>query len=300
MPMLPAATPVASATATDPDTGVASIPAPIRAMLDAATASGNEADVATIVKYARAADPASADAVQAAAQRWHEARAAASVARVREARFLDLWTGKAELGGWLTTGNSENAGLTATVDVKREGIRWRQKLRAQIDYQENLGVPTREHFLAGYELNFKIDERAYVYGQTLYESDRFLGFFDRVSGSLGAGYSAVKTPAVRLDLEAGPAYRYTDYSDDVVRASLAARGSVDLKWQLAHGLSLTQVGSAYVERYNSTLAGTTSLGARLIGPLSAQLSYNVQYESQPPPGARTTDTTGRVGLTYTF
>ncbi|RZM24711.1 MAG: DUF481 domain-containing protein, partial [Sphingomonas sp.] len=41
------------------------IPENIRAMLDAALDAGNESDVSTIVKYARAADPLSGDAVLA-------------------------------------------------------------------------------------------------------------------------------------------------------------------------------------------------------------------------------------------
>jgi putative salt-induced outer membrane protein len=290
----------APAIAADPGTNVGDIPAPIRAMLDAALASGNETDVSTIVKYARSADPGSADAVQRIASQWHDRRTAANVAKVRAARFLDLWTGKVELGGSRTTGNSDTAGVTASVDVKREGIDWRQKFHAQVDYQENLGITTREHFLASYEPNYKLNERAYLYGQLQYESDRFLGYTDRVSGSLGAGYSAIKTPRVQLDVELGPAYRYTAYTDDNLQASIAARGSIDLKWKLLRNVTVSQNAAAYVQRFNSTLASTTSLSAHLFGPLSAQLSYNVQYESEPPAGSVSTDTTSRAGLVYAF
>ena len=38
----------------------------------------------------------------------------------------------------------------------------------------------------------------------------------------------------------------------------------------------------------------------LFGPLSAQLSYAVQYESMPPEGRRDTDTTSRASLVYSF
>ena len=103
-----------------------------------------------------------------------------------------------------------------------------------------------------------------------------------------------------FDLELGPAYRYTEFTDDTVQASVAARGSLDLKWKLLRNVTLAQNASAYVQRFNSTLASTTSLSARLFGPLSAQLSYNVQYESEPPVGSVSTDTTSRAGLVYSF
>ena len=93
------------------------IPENIRAMLDAALDAGNESDVSTIVKYARAADPLSGDAVLAIAEKWKADRAAQRTQVIRQASFLDLWSGRAEVGGYLTTGNSDTAGGTAVVDL---------------------------------------------------------------------------------------------------------------------------------------------------------------------------------------
>lgn len=276
------------------------IPPPIRAMIEAAIAAGNDAEVTTIVKYARAADPASGDAVAKLAATWRDERQRAHDTRVRSAGPLELWSGRAELGGYLTTGNSETMGLTGQLDLTREAIQWRHKLRLKADYQRSLGITTREHYLASYEPNYKIDSRRYVYGAVQFEGDRFLGYDQRYSSSFGAGYSVIQSPAMKLDLELGPAYRYTAFTDASVQRSIAARGSVDFGWKLAPGLRLTQAASAYLQQYNSTVSGTTALAARLIGPLSAQLSYVVQYESMPPVGRRTTDTTSRAALVYTF
>ncbi|MGC5797807.1 DUF481 domain-containing protein [Sphingomonas sp. NFX23] len=276
------------------------IPETIRAMLDAALEAGNEADVNTIAKYARAADPLSGDAVLAIAEKWKADRAAQRTQVIRQASFLDLWSGKAEVGGYLTTGNSDTAGGTAVLDLNREGLRWRQKFHAQADYQSNQNITTREHYLASYEPNYKIDDRAYIYGVAQYEGDRFLGYFNRYSTSVGAGYSVIKTAGTKLDLELGPAYRYTEFTDDTEQSSIAARGTANFSVRILSGLSVSQVASAYVQRYNSTLSGTTSLNAKLIGPLSAALSYSVQYESEPPVGSVSTDTTSRASLVYSF
>ena len=276
------------------------IPETIRAMLDAALEAGNEADVNTVAKYARAADPLSGDAVLAIAEKWKADRVAQRTQVIRQASFLDLWSGKAEIGGYMTTGNSDTAGGTAVLDLNREGLRWRQKFHAQADYQSNLNVTTREHYLASYEPNYKVDDRAYIYGVGQYESDRFLGYYNRYSTSVGAGYSVLKTAGTKLDLELGPAYRHTEFTDDTVQSSLAARGTANFSVRILSGLSVSQVASAYVQRYNSTLSGTTSLNAKLIGPLSAALSYSVQYESEPPIGSVSTDTTSRASLVYSF
>ena len=276
------------------------IPPPIRAMLDAAIASGNESEVSTIVKYARAADPASGDAVLKIADEWRAIRAKDRETRIERAGWLDLWTGRAELGGFVTTGNSDTAGVTGILDLTREGLEWRHKVRGQADFQRSLGITTREHYLAAYEPNWKVDSRRYVYGALQYESDRFFGYSNRYSASAGGGYSAVQTSAMTLNLELGPAFRHTEFTDAMVESSIAARGSVDLDWKLTTGLTLRQDASAYLQRYNSTVSSTTAMAAKLLGPLSAQVSYTVQYESMPPVGRVSTDTTSRASLVYTF
>jgi putative salt-induced outer membrane protein len=276
------------------------IPPTIKAMLDAAMESGNENDVAVIVKYARSAAPDSGDLVARLATDWRNERLRKAQARIRDADFFDLVKGHAELGGYVTTGNSENIGLTAAVEIKREAIEWRHKLRLQADYQQSLGVTTRERYLAAYEPNWKFDDRAYLYGAAQYESDRFSGFSDRVSLSTGIGYSAIRSPAVKLDLEVGPAFRHTRFIDQPEESNAAARGSLDFGWKLSRGISVTQNASAYVQDANSTVSSKSALLARLIGPLSAQFSYSLQYESIPAIGRKSTDSTSRAALVVDF
>ncbi|MBO9713777.1 YdiY family protein [Sphingomonas sp.] len=290
------AVPLLLANTGDPGT----IPPQIKAMLDAAMASGNEGDVATIVKYAKSAAPDSANDIARIAGDWRETRRRQAEKRLREASFVALIKGRAEFGGYITTGNSNNIGLTASIELKREALEWRHKLRLQADYQRSLGVTTRERYLAAYEPNWKFDDRGYIYGAAQFESDRFLGFNQRYSVSAGAGYSALRTPRTKLDLELGPAYRETSFTDQHTEANVAARGSIDFGWKLTKGISLTQNASAYLQSANSTVSSKSAVLARVIGPLSAQLSYTLQYESMPPVGRKTTDTTSRAALVVDF
>lgn len=282
------------------NTDPATIPPPIKAMLDAAIATGNDAEIATVVKYARIADPASGDAAQALAAAWAGDRAREHTEVLQQASFLDLWTGKVELGGYITTGNSDTAGATGIAQATREGLKWRHKFYVQADYAESLGVATRRHLLAQWQPNYKIDDRSYVYGATVFESDPFLGYHERYSLSAGAGYGLVKEPAVTLSLELGPAYRHTRFIDQRVEESVAGRGSLDFDWKISPQITFTQDASGYLEKFNSSLSSTSALSAKVLGPLAASVSYAVQYESQPPEGRKTTDTVGRASLVYSF
>ena len=280
--------------------GNVDIPTPVKAMLDAAIAGGNPSEVAIVEKYARTASPDSAEAITQLANAWRTERETARLARLRDAGPWQLWTGNAEIGGYVTTGNTQDIGVSGQLNLQRETVRWRHKMRLAADYQESRGLVSREHYLAAYEPNFKFSPRGYVYGAAQYESDRFLGYDNRYSTSIGAGYSLLKSARTKLDLELGPAYRYVEFTDSVTQSAIAARGTVDFQWRLTSGLSISQIASAYVQQDNSTVSGTTAVTAKLIGPLSASLSYNVQYESTPPIGSVSTDTTSRAALVYSF
>jgi len=304
LPLLTAALPAVAMPMDDDDSTAAleaaNVSPALKAMLEAAMQSGNENDVAVIVKYARAADPESADKLVKIAADWRDSRVKKAQAKIRSADFFALVKGHAELGGYVTTGNTENVGIAAAMELKRDGLDWRHKLRVQADYQESLGITTRERYLAAYEPNWKFDDRAYLYGAAQYESDRFSGFSDRVSLSSGIGYSAIKSPAVKLDLEVGPAFRYTRFIAQPAESNAAARGSLDFGWKITRGISVTQNASAYLQNANSTVSSKSALLTKLFGPLSAQFSYSLQYESTPAIGRKSTDSTSRAALVVDF
>jgi putative salt-induced outer membrane protein len=279
---------------------IAQIPPQVKAMLDAAMESGSESEVAIVEKYARSASPDNALAITELTAKWRADRRVSADSKLRSADFLALLKGRIEVGGFLTTGNTDNIGVTANIAVSRDGYRWRHKLALLAEYQESAGVTSREHYRAAYEPNYKIDDRAYIYGAAQFESDRYLGYFERYSGSVGAGYSVVKSSSVGLDLELGPAYRYTRFSDETVESNIAARGSARFGWTLASGVRLTQDASAYLQSANSTLTGRTALAAKLFGPVSAQLSYDVSYETKPPAGRVHSDSATRASVAYSF
>lgn len=276
------------------------LPPAVETMLLAAFDSGNEGEVNTIAKYAKTATPDATEMINRRVGDWKRARAEANQKHLSEAEFFELVKGRAEVGAWLTTGNTDNIGVNGVLDLRREGWLWRHKLRLQADYQESLGVTNRERYLAAYEPNYKLGDRAYIYGAAQFESDRFLGYTERYSASLGAGYSAIKSPGMTLDVELGPAFRYTDFVNAENERNLAARGSLDFMWKLTRSITFEQDASAYLQSANSTVSSKSAVRARLVGPLSGQMSYTVQYESEPPTGRVSTDTISRASIVYDF
>lgn len=286
---------------------LAEIPGPVRAMIDAAIAGGDEAKVRTVIELARETNPddaAQLDAILAdyesdlAAQA--QVNAAADRQRIRQASLLENWSGRGELGASRSTGNSSNTGLTAGLALKREGIDWRHKLSGRADYQRSNGVTTREQFLARYEPNYKISDRLFGYALAQFERDRFQGYSARYSVSGGLGYDLIASEEMSLAIKAGPAWRRTERIGGLTQNHIAGLAELDFDWQLAERIALTQNAGAFVQAGSSTLISETGLQAGIADDFQLRLSYTFEHDTDPPAGAVKTDTLSRVTLIYDF
>lgn len=296
---------------------LAELPQPVRAMIEAAIATGDEGKVRTVAEIARTTNPDDTAAIDALIADFTASLAARKAAEaearhiaLREASLLENWSGRGELGGFRATGNSSNTGFTAGLTLERQGIAWRHRLTGRADYQRANGVTTREQFLGRYEPNINVSDRFYIYALAQYERDRFQGFSGRYALSGGMGYQAIKADALQLSLKAGPAYRVTQFVDGREESRIAGLLALDFDWQITERLKLTQdtnavaetggTAVAIIDSRNTSIDLTTGLDATIAKSLKARISYAVEYDSNPPPGAVQTDTLSRVTLIYDF
>ena len=296
---------------------LAEVPAPVRAMIDAAIATGDAKKVDTVIALAKQTNPADADeidALQAAfrADQTHAANLAKKrqELQIRNASVFDRWKGKGQLGGSRSTGNSDTIGISAAIDLKRTGIDWTHHIAASVDYQRSGGVTTRERYNALYEPHYDIRDNFFAYGLAQFERDQFQGFDARYSTSLGIGYQLIKSNDMNLSVKAGPALRRTEYTAGGGETRLAALLGYDFDWKLADSLKFTQSsnvvadgassGTVILDSSTTTVAINTGLEAKITPKFSTQFSYQINYDSNPPVGAEKTDTISRVTLVYGF
>jgi putative salt-induced outer membrane protein len=295
----------------------AELPPPVRAMIDAAIATGDKGKVATVIELARQTNPQDAaeiDAIEATyktglAQR-EKARAAAREQEIRQAGLFDLWSGRGELGGSRSSGNSKTVGVSLALTLERKGIDWSHKIQARADYQRSNGLTSREQLFASYEPRFQIDDGLFAYGLAQFERDPLQGFSGRYVASGGLGYKLIDRKNLSLALKAGPAYRVTDFVVGPDATSLAALAGLDFDWRISERLSLTQDTSAVAEGGgqataiiggdNTSINVVTGLNAKITDRFGARLSYTIDYNSNPPPGAVSTDTLSRMTVVYDF
>lgn len=295
----------------------AELPEPVRAMIEAAIATGDKGKVAAVVEIARKTnsdDVAEIDALDAGFQAQLAEQAAAERARkeeeIRTAGLFSNWSGKGQIGAFQSSGNSDDAGISLALNLDRKGIDWQHKLRANVDYRRSNGRTSREQYLLAYEPRFNINPDLFAYSLAQYERNRIQGFLGRYSVSGGLGYNVIDTPSLDLSLKAGPAFRHTEFVDGMSEDRLGGLAGLDFDWRITDRLTFTQDsnmiaetgGSAtvIVDSSRTTLNLVTGLEAKMTDRLTTRLSYAVDYDSNPPAQAVSTDTLTRFTLVYGF
>lgn len=295
----------------------AALPDPVKAMIDTAIASGEKQDVLAIVKIAKATNPddaAEIDAMLADYNNTQAKKAEAALREKQEAGFFENWKGQGELGGFRSTGNTRNLGLSGGIKLVKDAVKWRLNFQARADYERNRGKTTRDQLTATVEPNYKFNKKLYAYGLAQFERDRFQGFSARYTLSGGLGYELVSTKNLRLAVKAGPAFRITNFAGGNSESSLAGLVGLDLDWTISDHLKFSQDAGgtwasdaqgytsavAIIDSDNTTFQATSALDAKLIGSLSARLSYTIEHETNPPVGRIKTDTLSRATLVYDF
>ena len=286
-------------------------------MIETAIATGDAAKVAAVIAVARSSFPEDAAEIDELEAGWKLAKAErdaaaeeARVAKIENAGLLELWSGEGELGGFQSSGNTDSVGVAASLKLKREGIDWSHRLRARVDYQRQNGVTSREQYLFAYEPRWQFDDRLFVYGLAQYESDKIQGFSDRYAVSGGVGYKVVDRDGLSLSVKAGPAYRVTEYTDGRTENRIAALAGLDFDWRIFERLTFSQDANALAESggeaqlivdgSNTSLTFVSGLDFLISNRLRSRLSYQLDYDSNPPVGKVSTDTLTRATLIYGF
>ncbi len=276
------------------------IPKDVEQMIRTAGKDGDSSTFRATAGAARKTFPKSVKEINKLVADMNAASAWRKRVRLQRQGFLQGWKGQGQVGAGSTTGNSRSTTLSLGVALNREGLRWTHAYTATIDYQKDFGRESKGRYFTDFQSNYRFSDRAFVIGILSLEDNRFAGFKRRFSESVGLGWQLIVSPTMNLSVEAGPALRQTDFITQGSERSLAARAAVNYDWKILDRLKLTETASLYGERRDSTFTSNTALTANLIGSLSAQLSYLVQFESNPPQGLEQVNTTSRLTLVYSF
>lgn len=271
----------------------------VRTMVEKAVRSGDAAKRDAVVGVAKESYPESADEIDAYVASIESEMTAHKQEELANAGFFDNWTGQGEAGASIATGNSDTKNFAAGLKLAKEGLHWRHAITGSADYQRSEGETNQERFFVGYAANYKFSERLYALAGATWERNQVSGLKSRFTEMLGVGYKVIDRPTFRWAVEGGPALRQARFVDRDEN-TLAFRAASDIGWDITPTVLFTQNTAAIIQSGSDSIIAQTALTAKLLGALSARMSFNVQYESEPPLGDKKTDTVTRLTLVYDF
>lgn len=213
------------------------------------------------------------------------------------------WQATAELGGTMTTGNTETSTLKAKLNMKHEIAQWKNAYFADVLYSEDGENKTASRWKVGAKGGYVIDETSNMFILGEHEQDEFSDY-DSVS-SFAGGYSKrlLKSEQSLLDLDVGPGYKYFDLMNGTSEKTGILHIGVSYENTLSETSKFTQVlvsDIAFKDDTSTLSRSETAITANIMGELAMKLGLTIRHDNNAGIDKKSIDTETTVTLLYTF
>ncbi|HTX23325.1 MAG TPA: DUF481 domain-containing protein [Steroidobacteraceae bacterium] len=227
---------------------------------------------------------------------------------------MGVWTGTGQLGYVSSQGNSPAKSANAVLDMSYLENLWKHMFHFDFLYGESGNVTSAERWDTLWQSNYNFTSNLYVFGNARYGHDLFDGFEYQASGTAGVGYNLIKSDSTALSIQLGAGYLWqrpeeiTKNPDGLVisRMLLPTANTTVATFGLTYSQKLTasttlsdnllvNAGSS-----NSQITNALALTVKMSTKLAVSLGYNIQDNTQPPPGLKSLDSFETVNLVYSL
>jgi putative salt-induced outer membrane protein len=221
--------------------------------------------------------------------------------KVEHLGVIEGLRGEVAVGGFYSTGNSKEWGVTGSAALRREGKRWVNSLDLVGDRKSEDGHKVTDRLAATYRLRRNlVRSNWFVTGGLRYDRDTFAGFSRRFGQFVGLGYQLSNNRRFKWDVMAGPGLRQTRFIEAADENQLGVYARTSFIWQLNDALKFTEDLSASFGNGNNTYLSTLSLTSDVHRGFALRLSTTTEIETQPPSNRKKVDTQSRASVVYVF
>jgi putative salt-induced outer membrane protein len=214
----------------------------------------------------------------------------------------------------LARGNAD----TTTADVKLDGNdsfgNWKDTAHLAFLYGESADFSTAQRLEGAWQTDYNFGKRAFVFGSLVGEDDHFDGFVYQATLATGLGYKVIDSDTTKLTFTAGVGYRRlqteTLIKDPDGRVTSRIPGEstsdgvgtagLDYQQQVTQTTKLTDKLAVQSGGLNTAVANDFAIAVNMTHALALSIGYGVRYNSNPPPGSKSTDQLTTVNLVYAF
>ncbi len=233
------------------------------------------------------------------------------LATLSPAAYAD-WKGQGEAGYVMARGNTDSDTANAKIDIATENDRWKHAFALAGLYGKSNEIKSAQRFETRWQTDYKLNERAFVFGALRLEQDRFSGFEYQATASTGLGYHFIDTPDTQLVGTLGGGYRtlkpetlIKDANKNVIDRIPGERsneGVVSAGLNYEHALTPnTKIIDKLLAEYGSQNTFTQNdlaLQVSMSEKLALSVGYGVRHNTEPPAGLKKTDQLTTLNLVY--
>jgi putative salt-induced outer membrane protein len=210
------------------------------------------------------------------------------------------WSGKAALGFLATSGNTESDSLNSAFTVAYATGRWAHSLEAAAIKASRDGTTSAEAYALGWKTEFNMTERDFLFARVNWRTDRFSGYDQQLTESIGYGRRLIDTGTHFLNAELGAGARQADLTDGTSEEDFILRGAINYQWKFSESARFTQDFAAESGPENTYSESVSAIKTRLVGALALVASYTIKNNSIVPAETENTDTFAALSLEYAF
>ena len=214
------------------------------------------------------------------------------------------WTGRINLGGSQTRGNTETRAFNVDGEVKGRGEDDRVVASADYYRESSRGEDTADNARVAMQYDRFLTKKWFLYLQGSAERDDFADLNLRTTIGVGSGYQIFETERTKLSIEGGPTYVHEDLQMAEDRDFISARWAVNFEMhvfdkfaQLFH----KNEGLVNLENTSDVLIQSKQ-GVRI--PFRDRFNITAQvnwdHDTEPPPESKKNDTKYILSLGYNW
>ena len=213
------------------------------------------------------------------------------------------WAATAELGGTMTSGNTDTSTLKARLDATHTLKEWKNEYYFDTLYSKDDDEKTASRWKIGAKGAYVLDETSSIFVLGEHEQDEF-STYDSVT-SIAAGYSKnlFKSDTATLDADLGPGMKFFDVKEGDSEKTGILHVGLSYENALSETSKFSQVFVSDIafEDEKSTLSRSeTAITANIMGELAMKLGFIVRHDNNAAADKKSVDTETTITLLYTF
>jgi putative salt-induced outer membrane protein len=209
--------------------------------------------------------------------------------------------GKAALGYLATSGNTESTNVNAQIELEVDPAeRWRHRFTLATIAASTVAETTAEAYSFAYKAQQYFSAENYFFALLDWKKDRFSGYPEQLSETVGFGRRLVDRARHDLSLEGGFGAKQATSTDGTQLENAIVRGGLEYVFLLSDTAEFSQRVSVERGEDNTYTEAISKISARVIGDVSLVFSYTIKNNSDVPLDVAERDTFSSVALEYAF